>query len=248
VVAAAQTVDDERAIHSMHGYFLRPGSLDDPLTYEVDILRDGRSFTSRQVTGSQNSQQIFSMLASFQSPATGVEHQPSMPDNVPPPETLPTLAEVLDGRPGDLYEWWATGRPLDIRYVGDPVYVQPSREAVNRQLIWFKTLEPLPDDPVLHRATMAFASDYTMFDPIYRMHGLTHDDTKLRGATLDHSMWWHHSGRADEWILLELSSPAASGARGLTFAHMYSQEGLLLASVAQQLMIRLPRSGGPSQS
>lgn len=241
VIAASQKMNDARPIHSLHGYFLRSGSLDDPVTYQVDTLRDGRSFSTSCVNAIQGEQPIFSMLASFQEEASGLTHQPTMPNNIPSPETLPTVSDIVEGHEGDLPRWWANDRPLDVRYIGDPVYVDVSPNPVNRQLLWFKAKETLPDDPLIHRATLAYASDYAMFDPIYRFHGLTHNNTALRSASLDHAMWWHHFGRADEWILMELESPAANSARGLTTAHMYSRNGVLLASTIQQVMIRLPR-------
>ena len=241
VVAASCKMDPQRPIHSIHGYFLRPGSLHDPVTYQVDALKTGRSFSTSYVSALQDEQPIFSMMASFQEQATGLLHQPTMPRNVPAPETLPTVAEIVDGHQGDLPKWWANDRPLDVRYVEDPVYVEVSQNPTNRQLLWFKSKEALPDDPLIHRATLAYASDYAMFDPIYRLHGLTHNNTALRSASLDHAMWWHHFGRADNWILMELESPAANSARGLTTAHMYSRDGILLASTVQQVMVRLPR-------
>lgn len=240
VLAASMTTDDERPIHSMHGYFLRPGNIHFPVRYDVENLGDGRSFASRLTRASQDGTTIFSMISSFQKEDTGVDHQPQMPRDIPDPESLPTSADVLQGYEEPRARWWADGRPFDIRHIGKPVYVDPAGDPSTRHSLWFKTTGPLPDDRDIHRAALAYASDYSIVDPIYRRHGLTLNDDTLRTASLDHAIWWHRFGRADEWVLYDLVSPTANAARGLTFAHMYSRNGELLASVAQQVMLRVP--------
>ena len=241
VIAASKTAAADRPIHSMHGYFLRPGTIDLPVRYDVERINDGRSFASRRTQASQNGTPIFSMISSFQTEDAGIDHQPEMPRGIPDPEALPTTADIVQGHEDPLPRWWANGRPFDIRHVRPPVYVSPAEAPSTHQALWFKTTGPLPDDRTVHRAALAYVSDYAILDPIFSRHGLTYSDTSLRTASLDHAIWWHRFGRADEWVLYDLVSPAANAARGLTFAHMYSRDGELLASVAQQAMVRVPR-------
>jgi acyl-CoA thioesterase II len=239
VVAAGRTVDPARPVHSMHAYFLRPGDSSEPITFAVERLRDGRSFSARRVHAIQYGKPILSMIASFQADSPGVEHQDEMPE-VPAPEDLPTTAELLGSVDHPVARYWAHERPVDIRHVEQPVYWQPDEQRVARQAVWMRVPETLPDDPLLHRAVLGYASDYTLLESVLRRHGLTWATPGLKAASLDHAMWWHRPARADEWLLYVQASPSASGARGLGIGRMFSRDGRLVASVGQEGMLRAP--------
>ncbi|MCU1482861.1 MAG: Acyl-CoA thioesterase [Subtercola sp.] len=241
LIAASRTVETERPAHSLHGYFLRPGDVALPITFSVDRIHDGRSFSTRRTQAYQNGLPIFSMIASFQTDDPGIDHQIDMPDNIPDPESLPSIAEALGDIERPMNQSWAHPRPFDIRHVGQPIYVSADAERVERQAIWMKAVRPLPDEPILHRAAMAYASDYALLEPVFRRHGLAWMTPGLKSASLDHAMWWHRPGRADEWILYVQESPSAQGGRGLSTGRMYSRDGMLMATVAQEGTIRLPR-------
>ncbi|UFS60889.1 acyl-CoA thioesterase [Subtercola endophyticus] len=241
LIAASRTVETDRPAHSLHGYFLRPGDVALPITFSVDRIHDGRSFSTRRTQAYQNGLPIFSMIASFQTDDPGIDHQIDMPDNVPDPESLPSIAETLGHIEHPIAQNWAYARPFDIRHVGQPIYVSADSARVERQAIWMKALRPLPDEPILHRAAMAYASDYALLEPIFRRHGLAWMTPGLKSASLDHAMWWHRPGRADEWFLYVQESPSAQGGRGLATGRMYSRDGVLLATVAQEGTIRVPR-------
>jgi acyl-CoA thioesterase-2 len=242
VVAAGRTVDEGRPVHSMHGYFLRPGDPDQHITFTVERLRDGRSFSARRVHAIQSGQPILSMIASFQHDDPGLEHQDDMPD-VPDPESLPTTGDLLGHIDHPVARYWAYNRPIDVRHVQTPLYLQAGGERVARQAVWMRAVAPLPDDPLLHRAVLGYASDFTLLESVLRRHGLTWAMPGLKAASLDHAMWWHRPARADEWILYVQASPSASGARGLGIGRMFTQDGRLVASVAQEGMLRVPFAG-----
>jgi acyl-CoA thioesterase-2 len=239
VVAAGRTVDPARPVHSMHGYFLRAGDSSEPITFAVERLRDGRSFSARRVHAIQYGQPILSMIASFQVDAPGVDHQDEMP-SVPDPEDLPTTAELLGSIDHPVARFWARERPVDLRHVQRPVYWQAAEERVARQAVWMRVPGTLPDEPLLHRAVLGYASDYTLLESVLRRHGLTWATPGLKAASLDHAMWWHRPFRADEWLLYVQSSPSASGARGLGIGRIFSRDGRLVASVGQEGMLRVP--------
>jgi len=239
IVAAGRTVDASRPVHSMHAYFLRPGDSSEPITFAVERLRDGRSFSARRVHAIQYGKPILSMIASFQTESAGVDHQDEMPD-VPAPEELPTTRELLGSIDHPAAQFWANERPVDVRHVQQPVYWQPDENRVARQAVWMRVPGTLPDDPLLHRAVLGYASDYTLLESVLRRHGLTWATRGLKAASLDHAMWWHRPVRADEWLLYVQASPSASGARGLGIGRIFSREGRLVASVAQEGMLRAP--------
>ena len=241
IAAAIRTVDDERIVHSMHGYFLRPGDIEQPITFAVDRIHDGRSFSTRRTQAYQHGQPILSLIASFQIDDEGLDHQIEMPV-LPAPEDLPSSAEVLGGLDHPVARHWSTGRPFDMRHAPSPVYLRVDGEHVAHQAVWFKTLSPLPDDPNIHRAALAYASDYTILESILRRHGLPWATPGLKVASLDHAMWWHRFSRVDEWLLYVQESPSASGGRGLSLGRIYNRDGALVASVAQEGMVRLPRA------
>ncbi|MGA7204976.1 MAG: acyl-CoA thioesterase II [Specibacter sp.] len=240
LVAAAKTVGGERLVHSMHGYFLRPGDAASPITFGVERLRDGRSFSARRSHAYQGGKPILSLIASFQVPDDGVEHQEPMPANIPDPETLPTSAQLLGAIDHPVAQAWAYERPFDIRHVGANIYFDVRGEHVAHQAVWLKTLGPMPDDQNLHRAALAYASDYTLLEPVLRRHGISWATPGMSVASLDHAMWWHRPLRVDEWLLYVADSPSASGARGLSQGRFYNRDGELVASVAQEGMVRLP--------
>jgi acyl-CoA thioesterase-2 len=240
LVAAMRTIGEGRAVHSMHGYFLRPGDVDKPITFSVDRIHDGRSFSTRRTQAYQDGQPILSMIASFQTADDGLEHQTDMPLDLPEPESLPSAAETLAGLDHPVATNWANGRAFDMRHVPSPIYFSVEGERVPHQAVWLKSLGPLPDDENLHRAALAYASDYSILEPIMRGHGVPWALPGLKAASLDHAMWFHRFGRVDEWLLYVQESPSAGGGRGLSLGRIYSRDGVLLASVAQEGMVRVP--------
>lgn len=241
VLAASRTVDADRPIHSLHGYFLRPGDDKLPIDFGIDRIHDGRSFSTRRTQAYQNASPIFSMISSFQDRDSGLEHQAEMPANIPAPHELPSAVEVLSVVDHPMADYWAHFRPFDLRHVEGAIYDLVRGERVAHQAVWMRTHTDLPDDPNLHRAAIAWASDYTILEPVFRRHGVAWADSGLKAASLDHAMWFHRDGRADEWMLYVLESPSAQGGRGLGLGRIYSQNGTLLVSVAQEGMIRVPQ-------
>ncbi len=243
LVAAQRTVEADRKVHSLHCYFVRPGDPAVPIIYEVDRIRDGGSFTTRIVVAIQHGQAIFSLLASFQASEAGLEHQMPMPD-IPMPEDLPTekqLAEqYIDHAPENVRRYWQRERPIELRPVDLKHYV--SREKLEpRQNIWFRATGPLPADPAVQSAVLAYASDMTLLDTSLFAHGMSIFDPKLQGASLDHSIWFHRPVNMEEWHLYSQDSPSSAGARGFTRGTIFSRTGTLVASVAQEGLIRVRR-------
>ena len=241
LVAAERTMAPGRDPHSLHGYFLRPGDINQPITFSVDRLRDGRSFSTRRVQAFQNGQPIFSMIASFQDHDPGLEHQDGLPEGIPDPETLPSAAQLMGENPHPVAQYWAKARPFDMRHVGSPIYfaVDPAQQ-VPHQAVWLKALGTLPEDPALHRAALAYASDYSILESIYRAHGIAWTHPGLKSASLDHAMWFHRQPKVDEWMLYVQESPSAQGGRGLALGRIFSRDGRLLATIAQEGMVRVP--------
>jgi acyl-CoA thioesterase-2 len=240
LIAAMRTVDAGRKVHSMHGYFLRPGDANEPITFGVERLRDGRSFSARRVHAYQEGMPILSMIASFQDEDEGVEHQSEMPAGIPDPESLPSTADLLGTFDHPVAREWAFERPFDIRHVDPPLYVSATGRKEARNAVWMKTFGPMPDDPDLHRAALAYASDYTLLESVLRKHGMSWITPGMSVASLDHAMWWHRPARVDEWLLYVQESPSAQGARGLATGKIFSRDGLHVATVAQEGMIRIP--------
>lgn len=234
ILGASRTVTDDRLIHSMHGYFLRPGSTDQPHSVGVERIHDGRSFSTRRAQAYQNGAPIFSMIASFQVAGPGLDHAVPMPD-VPMPEDLPTMDSIID----PLARSWAQGRPIEVRYASESIFT-PGIEKSPTQALWLRAKAPLPDDELIHRAALAYVSDFTILEPTLRAHGLTWTTPGLKFASLDHAMWWHRPARVDEWLLFAQESTSATSGRGLTQGRFYTREGELVASVAQEGMVRVP--------
>jgi acyl-CoA thioesterase-2 len=246
LVAARRTVDEPREAHSVHGYFLREGDLKAPIVYFVDRPRDGGSFTSRRVSAIQHGETIFHLSASFHKSERGLEHQSPMP-NVPPPESLEPELDMLRARvqeiPEHLREVLTQDRPLDLRAVrpADPLRHEPGE--AQRQ-VWFKTVSTLPDEPILHQAILAYASDYGFLPTALLPHEVSYRDPRLMIASLDHSLWMHRPFRADDWLLYTNDSPSASGARGFVHGSVYTRDGTLVATVAQEGLIRVREPRG----
>jgi acyl-CoA thioesterase-2 len=239
LVAATRTVNN-RPVHSLHGYFLRPGDIELPITFSVDRLRDGRSFSTRRVQAYQKGEPIFSMIASFQETDSGLDHQEDFPENIPAPETLPSAAELIGENPHPVAQYWAKARPFDMRHVGSPIYFDVKGQPVAHQAVWLKALGPVPDDQEIHTAALAYASDYSILESIYRRHGIAWSHPGLKSASLDHAMWFHRPARVDEWLLYAQESPSASGGRGLALGRIFTRDGVLVATVAQEGMVRVP--------
>ena len=237
--AACKTVEDRRP-HSLHAYFLLPGDPAIPIVYEVDRLRDGRSFTTRRVLAIQKGEAIFAMSASFHAEEPGYDHQLPMPD-VPMPETLPDrqemLRSVLPHMPDAVRAYYQRERPIEIRPVEMQRYA--SREKMEPRFnVWIRATSALPDDPSIHAAVLAYASDLMLLDSSLVAHGTTVFDRKIQGASLDHALWFHRPFRADDWLLYAQESPSTSGARGFSRGLVYDRAGMLVASVAQEGLIR----------
>ncbi|MPZ81167.1 MAG: acyl-CoA thioesterase II [Actinophytocola sp.] len=239
LVAAGRTVPAERKVHSLHAYFIRPGDPSIPIVYEIDRIRDGRSFTTRRVTAVQRGKAIFALSASFHEPEPGVEHAEPMPP-VPDPDTLPTRAEQLGTFADKLGDLAKLPRPIDIRYVTEPPWELRERgPSEARSQVWMRADGRLPDDELLHVCVLTYASDMTLLDSILVRHGAYWGLDNVLGASLDHALWFHRPFRADEWFLYDCVSPSASGARGLATGRFFAQDGTLIATVVQEGLLRI---------
>jgi len=241
LVAAGRTVE-RGVVHSLHAYFLRPGDPRIPIVYEVDRIRDGKSFTTRRVVAIQHGRAIFNLSASFHVEEPGPEHQYPMPE-VPAPETLPTIVEQLapheDKFPEAMVEWLKRERPIETRSARPPRWLDPDpgpREP--EQHVWFRANGTLPDDRLLHACVVAYASDLTLLDTATMAHVRSWDDEGFMIASLDHAMWFHRPLRADEWLLYHQKSPSAQAARGLAEGFIYRRDGTLAVTVIQEGLIR----------
>jgi len=248
VIAAGRTVEDladaadhPRRIHSLHGYFLRPGDSNRPLSFVVERLRDGHSFSARQVHAIQDGRPILSMIASFQTDAGGLDHQEPMPVTVDP-TSLNTVAEDFAGIADPAASFGAQAKAIDLRHVEGAIYFRPAPERAAQQSVWLRAVGQMSDDPLVHAAVLAYCSDYSLLEPVLRHQGLAWSDSRLRAASLDHAMWFHRPGRADDWTLYTQSSPSASGGRGFGTGRMFNKDGILIASVAQEGMLRIKES------
>lgn len=242
LAAATRTVEG-RLAHSLHAYFLRAGDPTTPILYEVDRIRDGRSFTTRRVVAIQHGQAIFNMSASFQDDEKGFEHQAPMPE-APRPDELPTPAERADAMradaPPEALAWFDGDRPIDERSA-DPIdYFRPVVQEPY-QRVWLRANGRLPDEPWLHQVLLAYASDLTLLDTSAMPHAISFFDDAMQIASLDHAIWFHRPFRADDWMLHVSDSPSASGSRGFNRASVYTADGVLAASVAQEGLLRAHR-------
>ncbi len=243
LVAAARTTEGDRRVHSLHAYFLRPGDTRVPIRYDVERMRDGRSFSTRRVVASQQDTPIFYLSTSFQTPEDGLDHADPLPA-VPAPEDCPELGAVLarlTGRPRE--EWDREWAALDVRYAGDSRPGGALADAAHRaqSRVWLRAAGPLGDDPAVHAAVLAYASDLTLLSAAVVPHGTWIGDPRLQPASLDHAMWFHRPLRADEWLLYDQVSPSASGGRGFATGNLFTADGRLVATAVQEGLVRLRR-------
>jgi acyl-CoA thioesterase-2 len=242
LVAASRTVEEERQAHSLHAYFMRPGDPSVPIIYEVDRIRDGKTFATRRVVAIQHGQAIFSMSVSFQVEEDGLEHQAARPD-VPEPETLMPEEQLkqtlVDLAPEPAKRYWRRERPIELRPVDLRRYLEPHSKLEPVQHVWIRATGALPDDTAVHKSVLAYASDMLLIDTALYPHGRALFDPDLQVASLDHAIWFHRPFRADEWLLYAQDSPTASGSRGFTRGSIFARDGTLVASVAQEGLIRV---------
>jgi acyl-CoA thioesterase-2 len=239
LVAAGRTVPEDRPVHSLHAYFIRPGDPIVPIVYLVERVRDGRSFTTRRVSAVQHGNTIFTLSASFHHHEPGVAHAEPIPV-VPRPDSITPTAERMEKLLGPSAGEWFSANPIDIRHAG-PLTVEAQRDPslrTTRNLVWLRADGELPDDPLLHVCLATYASDMTLLDSVMLAHGLTWADGRTTGASLDHAMWFHGPFRADQWLLYAQDSPVAGRARGLARGQMYTSDGELVVSVVQEGLIR----------
>ena len=239
--AAGQTVDSDRLPHSLHAYFLRRGDVQAPIVYEVDRARDGASFSNRRIVAIQHGRPIFNMAASFQKEEQGVEHQAEMPE-VPGPDGLADRSDVDEAVLAQLHEkmraYLTRKRPFMVRPVRQPDFLHPEKlEPVKH--VWIRAVDNLPDDPVLHQILLVYVSDYELLGTATLPHGISFTSSKTKMASLDHAVWFHHRFRIDEWLLFAFDSPVTSGARGLARCMVFTKDGKLVASSAQEGLIRV---------
>ncbi|MFC4764575.1 acyl-CoA thioesterase II [Dyella koreensis] len=239
--AAQQTVDGGRAAHSLHAYFLRAGDINAPIVYSVERTRDGGTFSSRRVVAIQHGQPILNGSISFQIEEEGFEHQTAMPE-VPAPEDIepmqPLPPEKLAKLPEKLQRWLGVDAPIEFRHVWPQNKLHPSKRPPY-QHIWFRLTAPVEDSPVLHRALLAYASDFNLIGTATLPHGISYYTHNVQMASLDHALWFHRPFRVDEWLLYSFDSPTAQGSRGLARGQIFSRDGRLVASTAQEGLIRL---------
>jgi acyl-CoA thioesterase-2 len=244
VMAAGITVrdindgDGPRPIHSLHGYFMRPGDDTLPIRFAVEEMRDGSSFSTRRVHAVQKGAPIMSMVCSFQERAGGLDHQQQMPE-VPGPEGLRSLADDFRDLDHPAARHAADSRAIELRPVESNLFLDPGSEQVAANHVWMRAVGRLPDDALLHSAVLAYASDYSLLESVLRRHGLVWSDQRLRVASLDHSMWFHRDARADDWLLYAQESPSAISGRGLALGQIFTRDGKLVATTAQEGMIRV---------
>ena len=238
--AATQTVPDDRLVHSLHGYFLRPGKVDRPVVYDVDRIRDGRSFTTRRVVAIQDGRAIFNLSTSFQQAEEGFDHSTPMP-SVPGPHGLLTERElaqkVADRIPEPMRARALGPRAIEIRPIEPLDPLKPRLRQASRA-VWYRATGPLPDEPALHRQLLAYASDFHFLTTAMFPHGVSWLTAGMQVASIDHAMWFHRPFRMDAWLLHVIESPSATGARGLVRGHFYTQDGQLVASTAQEGLMR----------
>ena len=246
LVAARRTVEEERAAHSLHAYFILPGDLEAPIVYFVERLRDGGSFTTRRVTAIQHGEAIFNLSISFHRPQEGIEHQASAPQVPAPEELTPELERIraqADRIPEELRPVLTQDRPIDVRLVEDVGVLDREPRPPQRHM-WVRADGSMPDEPLLHQALLAYASDYGLLSTVLQPHGLSIRTPGLQVASLDHALWFHRPFRADEWLLSQVESPVASGARGFARGTVFTRDGVLVATSAQEGLTRM--RGGAS--
>ncbi|MCY7299166.1 MAG: acyl-CoA thioesterase II [Ilumatobacteraceae bacterium] len=241
LVAATRTVQPDRHVHSLHAYFLRPGDPNVPILYEVDRIRDGRSFTTRRVVAIQHGKAIFNLQTSFHVAESGLDYQVPMPLNVPAAETLPdfkTRMAPFKDRMGEIYD---RPRPIDLRHLGTDPFSRSGQTALDQQ-VWLRADGTLPDDPTLHACIVTYASDMTLLDTTILPFGLSWETPGMQMASLDHAMWFHRPFRADDWLLYDQRPISTGGARGLAGGNIFTTDGALAITVVQEGLVRVPQS------
>jgi acyl-CoA thioesterase-2 len=240
LVAATRTVEPGRYVHSLHAYFLRPGDPSLPILYEVDRIRDGKSFTTRRVVAIQHGKAIFNLQASFHVQEPGDHYQPPMPRDVPPAESLPDFRTRMAPYKDKMGDWYDHPRPIDLRHVGDDPFQRQGTPTFGQQ-VWLRADGRLPDDPTLHACIVTYASDMTLLDTTILPFGLSWESANMQMASLDHAMWFHRPFRADEWLLYDQHPISTGGARGLAGGAIYTADGSLAVSVVQEGLVRVSR-------
>jgi acyl-CoA thioesterase-2 len=238
--AAEQTVPNDHTVHSLHGYFLRQGAVNQPIVYDVDCIRDGRSFTTRRVVAIQKGRAIFNMSASFQRPEEGFEHYGDMPETVGPEDLLSErelLERFADAIPKALRKQATCERPIEIRPIDPSNPVRPVPRPASKR-VWFRTIDRLPDNVSIHQYLLAYASDFHLLTTAMLPHGVSWLTPGMQVASVDHAMWFHRPFRMDDWLLYVMESPSASNARGLVRGQIFNRQGALVASTAQEGLMR----------
>ncbi|GLY93540.1 acyl-CoA thioesterase II [Actinoplanes sp. NBRC 103695] len=239
LVAAGRTVAPDRFVHSLHGYFVRPGDPTEPIEFHVETIRDGRSFSVRRSTAQQHGRTIFFMSASFQVSEEGLDHPSTPPEGIPGPGETPTMHDWVKRYPERAAAFNAAPQAIDLRYVGVPGWVPPGdRERNAEQRVWMRIAGKLPDDPLIHACALTYASDLSLLDAVLSTHGEVWGPGGVIGASLDHALWFHRPFRADEWFLYDCTSPSASGARGLASGRLFTESGRHIASAVQEGLLR----------
>jgi len=241
IVAADRTTDDDRVLHSMHGYFVRPGDARRGVTLSVDRIHDGRSFSTRRTQAFQDGVPIFSMIASFEREDPGLEHQSAMPEGIPEPEEALRIAESVQHHP--LSRRLMERSAIQVVHAEGAIYDAVAGERTPSQNVWMRAKRSIGDDPAVHRAVLAYMSDLTIQESVLRAHGVSWSHPGLKVASLDHAMWWHRPARTDEWLLYSQTSPSARAGRGLSSGRIFTRDGALVASVSQEIMVRVPDAG-----
>ncbi|MGI9258786.1 MAG: acyl-CoA thioesterase II [Gammaproteobacteria bacterium] len=240
LTAAYQTIEG-RFAHSLHAYFLRPGDVKAPIVYDVDIARDGSSFSNRRVVAIQHGRPIFNLAASFQIPESGLEHQATIPD-VPRPEELHDMSEtpeaLLENVPEKMRRYLTRKRPFEVRPV-EPVNLLSLEPSEPVRHVWLRAVDKLPENPALHQNLLAYMSDFQLIGTVTLPHGIHFSEGGVQMASLDHAMWFHRPFRVDEWLLYSMTSPNAASARGLALGQFYDTDGRLVASTAQEGLVRI---------
>ncbi len=241
--AAYQTLKDDRCVHSIHAYFILPGDMEKPILYQVERTRNGNSFSTRRVTAIQNGTAVFVLAASFQKKEEGMEHYDAMPD-IKGPDGLMSMGDMrkmfAQFAPARLKRFLEPEWPIEVRIV-DPINPLDIKKQDPIKYVWFRAIDKLPADQSIHKCVLAYASDFNLLTTAMMPHGIYFNTPGLRIASLDHAMWFHRDFDANEWLLYELTSPNASNARGLCFGKIYQQDGTLVATVAQEGLIRLKK-------
>lgn len=239
IAAAAATAAPDRVVHSTHGYFLRPVDIDLAVRYEVEVLRDGRGYSTRNVRALQADKVVFASMLSFHTGAVSPEFHLAAPET-PDPESLPSSADALAGHDGDAASYWSHGRSFDMRHVPGPLYLSHDGRRTPHQAVWLRSFDDLRGDALLHQVALAYVCDYTILEPALRVLGLHWSSPGLVTASLDHSMWFHRPARLDDWLLYAQEAVSVGSGRALATGRFFDRQGRLVATVAQEGLVLAP--------